>query len=123
MYFVTTNSRKFHRTEIMNFRLHNSKINYKFTVIPRVESKEYFLIVCTYEIFVTKAMASYSCNNKCKTHEQVTKYMVYELGGCYCRNCEYYFKEKFLRCPCCNVQVRYSTRSNRRRLESEVARI
>ena len=65
----------------------------------------------------------FGCSNKCKTHEQVTKYMVYELGGCYCRNCEYYFKEKFRRCPCCNVQVRYSTRSNRRRLESEVARI
>ena len=107
----------------MDFRLPNSKINYKFTVIPRIESEEYFLIVCIYENFVIKAMASYSCNNKCKTHEQVTKYMVYELGGCYCRKCEYYFKEKFLRCPCCNVQVRYSTRSNRRRLESEVARI
>ena len=107
----------------MNSRLRNSKINYKFTVILRIESEEYFLIVCIYEGLESKAMASYSCNNKCKTHEQVTKYMVYELGGCYCRNCEYYFKEKFRRCPCCNVQVRCSTRSNRRRLESEVARI
>ena len=107
----------------MNSRLRNSKINYKFTVILRIESEEYFLIVCIYELLLSKGMASYSCNSKCKTHEQVTKYMVYELGGCYCRNCEYYFKEKFLRCPCCNVQVRYSTRSNRRRLESEVTRI
>ena len=107
----------------MDLELFKVRNNTKLSIILGKKNEEYFLIVCIYEVFVTRVMGSYSCNNKCKTHEQVTKYMVYQLGGCFCRNCEYYFKKKFLRCPCCNVQVRYSTRSNKRRLESEIMRL
>lgn len=63
------------------------------------------------------------CRQKCSDFEPSSKQFTYENGGCYCRNCDYYFKEKFLRCPCCNTRVRYSTRSNKRRLESEVIRL
>ncbi|WP_148313052.1 hypothetical protein [Nitrosopumilus adriaticus] len=68
-------------------------------------------------------MGQINCKNKCNTHESISKHRAYEEGGCFCKNCDYYFKEKFLRCPCCNTRVRYSTRSNKRKLESEIARI
>ena len=63
------------------------------------------------------------CKGICDKNESVTRHSAYRVGGCYCKICDYYFKEKFLRCPCCNTRVRYSTRSNRRRQESETMRI
>jgi len=74
-------------------------------------------------IMVLKRNQVQGCKNKCKESEQISKGRVYENGGCFCTMCDYYFKEKFLRCPCCNVRVRYSTRSNRRKLESEIIRL
>ena len=63
------------------------------------------------------------CKNQCVNHERTSKHSVYEIGGCYCRICDYYFKENFLRCPCCHLQVRHGTRSNRRKSESEITRV
>ena len=63
------------------------------------------------------------CKNICITYERLTKHTAYRLGGCFCINCEYYFKEKFLRCPCCNTNVRYSTRSNKNKPDSEIVQI
>lgn len=63
------------------------------------------------------------CKHKCVVFESISKHKAYELSGCYCKNCDYYFKEKFLRCPCCNTRIRYSTRSNKIRRESEITRI
>jgi len=53
------------------------------------------------------------CKSKCKNFDKISKRIVYESGGCYCRICDYYFKEKFLQCPCCAIRVRFKTRSNR----------
>ena len=64
-----------------------------------------------------------NCKNKCIKHEQSSKHKAYETGGCFCKNCDYYFKERFLRCPCCNTRVRYSTRSNKSKSDSEIIRI
>jgi len=58
-----------------------------------------------------------SCKNKCIDFKQETKHQVYQNGGCYCRLCDYYFKEYFLRCPCCNLRTRNKTRTNRGRDE------
>ena len=63
------------------------------------------------------------CKNKCITYEQGLKNTAYHTGGCFCKNCDYYFQERFLRCPCCNTRVRYSTRSNKGKLDSEIVRI
>ena len=49
------------------------------------------------------------CKGICDKNESVTRHSAYHVGGCYCKICDYYFKEKFLRCPCCNTRVRYST--------------
>ncbi|MCV0366375.1 MAG: hypothetical protein K5798_03795 [Nitrosopumilus sp.] len=63
------------------------------------------------------------CKEICSRFESISRHSAYHTGGCYCKICDYYFKEKYLRCPCCNMRVRYSTRSNRRKTESEIARI
>jgi len=41
-------------------------------------------------------MGQNNCKNKCNTHESISKHKAYEEGGCFCKNCDYYFKEKFL---------------------------
>lgn len=53
-----------------------------------------------------------NCKNACVLFEQLPKKIVYELGECSCKNCDYYFKDNSLRCPCFNSNVLYSTRSN-----------
>lgn len=47
------------------------------------------------------------CNNQCSRHERGSKLIVYHENGSFCSICDYYFKEWFLRCPCCNMQVRH----------------
>ncbi len=64
-----------------------------------------------------------SCKNICNKFQMSSKKLAYNLGGCHCRNCDYYYKEKFSKCPCCNSKVRYSTRSNKNKKESEIVRI
>ena len=63
------------------------------------------------------------CKNQCVVFEKTTKQIAYATGGCFCKNCNYYYQKKFSRCPCCNSKVRYSTRSNKYRLETKVKRI
>lgn len=63
------------------------------------------------------------CKGRCTESESATRHVAYHTGGCYCKICDYYFKKRFLRCPCCNMRVRYSTRSNKRRPESDIVRI
>ena len=55
-----------------------------------------------------------NCNNKCHMYKTVPKCSVYQLGGCYCRVCDYYFQERISRCPCCKIATRHRSRSNRR---------
>lgn len=64
-----------------------------------------------------------NCKNQCIVFEKSSKQEAYTTGGCFCQNCDYYFQEKFPRCPCCNSRVRYTTRSNKHRSESNVQRI
>lgn len=64
-----------------------------------------------------------ACKDKCREFEKASKPTAYQEGGCYCNNCDYYFKEKFLRCPCCNTRTRFSNRTNRARRELEVVRM
>lgn len=53
------------------------------------------------------------CKNQCIIYEKSSKHLAYDIGGCFCKNCDYYFKDGFSRCPCCNSKVRRTTRSNR----------
>lgn len=53
------------------------------------------------------------CKNICKNHPQGNKSRIYHEGGSFCRNCDYYFADGFLRCPCCKAMVRHSTRNRK----------
>ena len=99
------------------------------TIIPNI-SKIYAntRIILSYSVYdctcLTGIIMGFTCcKNKCITYERSSKHTAYRLGGCFCKNCDYYFKEKFSRCPCCNTHVRYSTRSNKNKQDSEIVRI
>lgn len=64
-----------------------------------------------------------NCKNQCIAFEKLSKQEAYATCGCFCQNCNYYYHEKFSRCSCCNSRVRYTSRSNKQRLESDVQRI
>ena len=53
------------------------------------------------------------CKNTCKNFLKGDNSRVYTENGCFCRNCDYYFKELFNRCPCCNTLTRRNTRNNK----------
>ena len=56
------------------------------------------------------------CTNICLKHEPANKKAgVYELGGSYCAICIYFFKQWYLRCPCCGIQLRHSKRTDKLR--------
>ncbi len=61
------------------------------------------------------------CKNTCKEFEKGNKTRIYTDNGCFCRNCDYYFKELFSRCPCCNGLTRHNTRNNKE--QSKIYRI
>ena len=45
------------------------------------------------------------CKNSCRKFEKGDNSRVYAENGCFCRKCDYYFKELFTRCPCCNTLI------------------
>ena len=53
------------------------------------------------------------CKNDCKKYEQGTKATIYQENGSFCRICDYYFKEWYLKCPCCNGRMRHTTRNSK----------
>ena len=82
----------------------------------------YSTILSIYDyIIVLKRNQVQGCKNKCKESEQISKGMVYKNGGCFCRNCDYYFKELFSRYPCCNGLTRHNTRNNKE--QTQICRI
>lgn len=63
------------------------------------------------------------CKNICSNYEKGQRPNVYENGGCYCKTCNYFFKQDFLHCPCCKFAVRHSSRTNRFKSDEKISRI
>ena len=57
------------------------------------------------------------CKNICEKYERGNKVWIYENKGCFCRNCDRYYRELFLRCPCCHYLTRQNKRSDSKRKE------
>ena len=63
--------------------------------------------------YLSKTTAKFQmiqCKDICSDFLAGSKVRIYEENGCFCRNCNYFFKKSFLRCPCCNGVTRHNSR-------------